>query len=122
MVFTKNEPVLCKEYLCSCSSYVEFNFKECSRDEAPYHSELSCFNYYGDDEENVGDKTEKILDFIEVPSFLSLFSGSCNEPLYFVQVTEKGTAEKDLTDSYGHFIGTGEKFLKGYYLKQCHSK
>ena len=27
MVFTKNEPVLCKEYLCSCSSYLEFNFK-----------------------------------------------------------------------------------------------
>ena len=62
------------------------------------------------------------MDFIEVPSFVSLFSGSQNEPLYFVRVTEKGTAEKDLTDPYGHFIGTGEKFLKGYYLKQCRSK
>ena len=62
------------------------------------------------------------MDFIEVPSFVSLFSGSQNEPLYFVQVTEKGTAEKDLTDPYGHFIGTGEKFLKEYYLKQCRSK
>ena len=53
---------------------------------------------------------------------LSLFSGSQNEPLHFVQVTEKGTAEKDLTDPYGHFIGTSEKFLKGNYLKQCRSK
>ena len=41
MVFTKNEPVLCKEYLCSCSSCLEFNFKECSGDEAPRYSELS---------------------------------------------------------------------------------
>ena len=42
MAFTKNEPVLCKEYLCSCSSCLEFNFKECSGDEAPCYSELSC--------------------------------------------------------------------------------
>ena len=41
MAFTKNEPVLCKEYLCSCSSCLEFNFKECSGDEAPRYSELS---------------------------------------------------------------------------------
>ena len=79
-------------------------------------------DYYGDDEEDVADKTEQILDFIEVPSFVSLFSGSHNKPLYFVQVTGKGNAEVDLTDPYGHFIGTGEIFLKGYYLKQCRSK
>ena len=122
MVFTKNEPVLCKEYLCSCSLCLEFNFKECSGDKAPRYSELSCLDYYGDDEEDVVDKTEQILGFIEVPSFVSFFSGSQNEPLYFGQVTEKVSAEKDLTDPYCHFIGTGEKFLKGYYLKQCRSK
>ena len=82
---------------------------------------MSCLNYYVDDEEDVV-KTEQILDFIEVPSFVSLFSGSQNEPLHLVQVTQKGSAEKDLTDPYGHFIGTGEKFIKGYYLEQCHSK
>ena len=76
MVFTKNEPVLCKEYLCSCSLCLKFNFKECSGDEAPRYSELSCLDYYGDDEEDVVDKTEQILDFIEVPSFVSFFSGS----------------------------------------------
>ena len=42
--------------------------------------------------------------------------------MYFVQVTEKGTTEKDLTDPFGHFIGTSENFFKGYYLKQCRSK
>ena len=124
MVFTANEPVICKDYLCSCTSCLEFNFQECSGDDAPRYSELSSLDYYGDDDDegDVADKREHILDFIEVPSFASLFSGSQNEPLYFVKVTEKGTAEKYLTDPYGHFIGTGEKFLKGYYLKQCRSK
>ena len=41
MVFTKSEPVLCKEYLCSCSSCLGFNFKKCSGDEAPRYSKLS---------------------------------------------------------------------------------
>ena len=83
MVFTKNEPVLCKEYLCLCSSCLKFNFKECSRDETPRYSEMSCLNYHVDDEEDVV-KTEQILDFIEVPSFASLFRGSQNEPLHLV--------------------------------------
>ena len=72
--FTKNEPVLCREYLCSCSSCLEFNFKECLEDEAPRYSELSYLNYYGNDEEDVVDTTEQILDFIEFPSFVSLSS------------------------------------------------
>ena len=104
-----------------CSSCLEFNFKECSEDGAPRYSELSCLDYYGDDEKDV-DKSEQILDFIEVPSFVSPSSGSQNEPLYFVQVTEKCTAEKDLTDPYCHFVGTGGKFLKRYCLKKCRSK
>ena len=105
-------------YLCLCTSCLEFNFQECSGNDAPRYSQLFSLDYYSydGDEGDVVDKTEQILDFIEVPSFVSLFSGSQNEPLYFVELTEKGTAEKDLTDPYGHFIGTGEKFLKGYYL------
>ena len=51
-----------------------------------------------------------------------LFSGNQKELLYFFKVTEKGTAQKDLTDPYGHFIGNGERFLKGFYLKLSRSK
>ena len=51
-----------------------------------------------------------------------LFSGNQKELLYFFNVTEKGTAQKDLTDPYGHFIGNGERFLKGFYLKLSRSK
>ena len=80
-------------------------------------------NFFGDDEEvDAIDKTEHIFDFLDVPSFVSLFSWNQNEPYYFVKLTEKGAAQKDLTDPYGHFIGNGERFLKGFYLKLSRSK
>ena len=54
--------------------------------------------------------------------FASLFSENQNELLYFSRLDKKSTAQKDLTDSYGHFIGNGERFLKGFYLKLSRSK
>ena len=38
------------------------------------------------------DRTEQVFNFVNVPSFVSLFSGSPNEPLYFVNVTEERSA------------------------------
>ena len=43
-------------------------------------------------------------------------------PFILVKVAEKGTAQKDLTDPYGHFIGNGKRFLKGFHLKLSRSK
>lgn len=34
-------------------------------------------------------RSEHIFNFVDVPSFVSLFSSSQSEPLYFVKVTEK---------------------------------
>ena len=80
-------------------------------------------DYFGGDEEvDAIEKTKRLFDFLDVPSFASLFSGNQNEPLYFVKVTEKGTAQKDLTDPYGHFIGNGKRFFKGFYFKLSRSK
>ena len=45
-------------------------------------------------------KLEHIFDFPHIPSFVTLFSGNQNEPLYFVEVTQKGTTHEDLTESY----------------------
>ena len=67
-------------------------------------------------------KSEQIFDFLHVRSFVMVFSGNQNEPLYFVKVTEKGAAQEDVTDSYGYFITSGEKFLKGFYLKMSRSE
>ena len=123
MIFAPNEPVFCKEYLCSCNACLRFDFKEFSGDDIPVYAESPCSDYFGDDEEfDAIDKTEQIFDFLDVPSFVSLFSGNQNEPLYFVKVTEKGTAQKDLTDPYGHSTGNGERFLKEFYLKLSRSK
>ena len=84
---------------------------------------MPCSDYFGGDEEvDAIEKTKRLFDFLDVPSFASLFSGNQNEPLYFVKVTEKGTAQKDLTDPYGHFIGNGKRFFKGFYFKLSRSK
>ena len=118
MIFAPNEPVFCKEYPCSCNACLWFDFKECSGDDILVYAELPCNDYSGDDEEvDAIDKTEHIFDFLDVPSFVSLFSGNQNETLYFVKATEKGTAQKDITDPYGLFIGNDEKFLNFWFKK-----
>ena len=84
---------------------------------------MPCSDYFGGDEEvDAIEKTKRLFDFLDVPSFASPFSGNQNEPLYFVKVTEKGTAQKDLTDPYGHFMGNGKRFFKGFYFKLSRSK
>ena len=102
---------------------LRFDFKKCSEDDIPVYAEIPCNDYFVDDREvDAIDNTEQIFDFLDVPSFVSIFSGNQNEPLYLVKVTEKGTVQKDLTDPYAHFIGNGERFLKGFYLKLSRSK
>ena len=123
MIFAPNEPVFCKECLFSCNACLRFNFKECLEENIPVYAELPCNDYFGDDREiDAIDETEKIFDFLDIPLFVSLFNGNQNEPLYFVKVTEKDTAQKDLTDPYGHSTGNGERFLKEFYLKLSRSK
>ena len=74
--------MFCKEYLCSCNVCLWFDFKECSGDDIPVYAELPCNGYFGDDEEvDAIDETEQIFDFLDVTSFVSLFSGNQNEPL-----------------------------------------
>ena len=72
---------------------------------------MPCKDYFGDDETASIDKTEHIFGFLNVPSFASPFSGNQNEALYSVKVAEKDTAQKDLTDPFGHLIGNGERFF-----------
>ena len=53
-------------------------------------------------------QNQHFFNFVDVPSFASLFTSNPAEPLYFVKVTEKGNVIKDMKDQYGHFIHTGE--------------
>ena len=56
-------------------------------------------------------RLNKIFNFVDFPSFASLFSSSPNEPLYFVKVAEKGAACENHSDPYGQFISACEKFF-----------
>ena len=74
----------------------------------------SCNNYFGEyDEVGAINKTEQISDFLDVPLFVSLFSEN-QMNLFILSRLKKGT--------YSHFIGNGERFLKGFYLKLSRSK
>ena len=55
-------------------------------DDIPVYVELPCNDYFGDDEElDAIDQTEQIFDFLDVPSFVSLFSENQNEPMSRLQ-------------------------------------
>ena len=74
----------------------------------------SCNNYFGEyDKVGAINKTEQISDFLDVPLFVSLFSEN-QMNLFILSRLKKGT--------YSHFIGNGERFLKGFYLKLSRSK
>ena len=76
--------LICKEYPCSCNTCLRFDFKECSGDGIPVYAELPCNDYSDDDEEvDAIDKTEHIFDFLDVPSFVSLFIGNDEKFLNF---------------------------------------
>ena len=125
IVFTPTDGIFLKEYLCSCSSCLQFNFKECTKESLPNDVSLTddVESYDESDDGDDGiDKTEQIFNFVDVPSFISLFSSSPNEPPYFVKIVEKVTASEDINDRYGHFISAGEMFFKGFYLKMARSK
>ena len=100
---------------------MKFDFKDCHKADQQEFDDLTDVEVY-DDENDDADWDELIFEFVEVPSFVTLLTGSNTEPLYFVQVTEKGISEKKLSDPYGHVILPGERYFKGYYLKFIRSR
>ena len=99
----------------------QLKFDECLQ--ASDETDQEQTNKY-DDEEYDDDvyQNHQIYDFVEIPSFVSLFTGNVNEPLYFVKLVEKGVATEDFKDAYGHVIRTGELYFKGNYLKIIRSR
>ena len=65
---------------------------------------------------------EQIFDFIDTPSFVTLFTGASSEPLYFIKLTEKGVSDGTITDNWGHIISPGLRYFKGNYLKAVRSR
>ena len=63
-------------------------------------------------------KLSKLNGFLIV----SLFSESTIEPLYFLQITEKGVAKEDISDPYVHFASKDMRYFQKLYFKAVRSK
>ena len=101
MVFAPNTDVKTKEYLCDCTACLQLKFDECLQVSDETDQEQT--NKYDDEEYNDDVyQNHQIYDFVEIPSFVSLFTGNVNVPLYFVKLVEKGVATEDFKDAYGH--------------------
>ena len=102
-----------KNYLCDCVSCLQFKFDECNKEEEDPPS---------DEQDEDVDKNQQMFDFVDVPSFVSLFTGHPVEPLYFAKVVEKGAAVEDMKDVYDHAIHTDELYFQGNFLKLTMSR
>ena len=130
IVFVPYGEIIYKEYLCDCTSCLQLKFSDCFYIQVSpdYDCDTSTVNELEseDGQSNGGDenidRNQQVFDFVEVPSYVSLITGNIVEPLYFVKITEKGIAEIDMYDPYNHFIGKGEWYFKGQYLKQTRSR
>ena len=57
-----------------------------------YHFIVNDFGDFNDEDDNEVDRAGQFFHFVDVVLFVSLFSGSPNESLYFRKVTGKHTA------------------------------
>ena len=79
----------------SRSSCRQFDIQYCTDIEKEVVDNLEDFEAFDDEIAEV-DREQQVSEFVETPSFVTLFTGSQVEPLYFVQVAEKGAAESIL--------------------------
>ena len=117
--------VLIKEYLCDCELCLRFEFDQCLRlEEDIDQEETVCPPQVANEDCELDEVNHdsQIYEFVDVASYIALASYSTNEPIYIIQVSEKGEATEKLTDRYGHVIMPGEKYFKGKYLQQTRSR
>lgn len=121
-VYQKGKDVLLQEYLCDCGDCLELNFDSCSKtvkaDVAEIDEEINFF----EEEEPTENGGVKVFDFVDVPSYATVFTGTTAEPLFFLKLNEKGICDSTMSDTWGHVIMAGEKYFKGNYLKVVRSR
>ena len=121
MIYESGKEVMVKEYICECDPCRRFDFEECENDSKEEHSEVEIDDYFADEELD-SYQEEQIFDFIEIPSFATLFTGVSCEPLYFVKVVSKGIADERLSDSWAHLLLPKSRYFTGHYLKLACSR
>ena len=124
MAFETDKNVILKEYLYECHPCRRFEFGKCGNKDSEGDLKDPSKNNeeYLDDEEFEGNRDEQIFDFVEIPSFVTLFTGVNAEPLYFLKITKKGISNRTLTDTSGHVVLPGLQYFNGNYLKAVPSR
>ena len=111
-----------EEFLCDCESCLSFNFGECTRQEeaAQIHNSVEKHSWLQDDDS--GEETLEVFEFIEIPSYVALISDDSSEPVSFVKVETKGICEETMADTYGHTLNSGENYFQGKLLQRVRSR
>ena len=117
-----------KEYLCDCKMCLSLSFDKCENtknlNDNSILEEISSVNNNSERLCNSNKTINKsyILEFVDVSSFVAVLSNNLNKPVYFIKVEEKGIAECELRDRFGHVVLVGEPYFKGNYLQKIHSR
>ena len=124
MVFETGKNVILIDYLGDCDPCRRLKFGKCwNKDsEADLKDPSKDNGEYRDDEEFEGNRDEQIFDFVEIPSFVTLFIGVNARPLYFLKMAEKGISDRTLTGTWGHVVLPGLGYFKTNYLKPVRSR
>ena len=122
IVYQKGKAVVLKEYLCDCDPCRQFDFDNCEKDGEEELVDLEEVDECFLDEDLPIDREEHIFDFVEIPSFVTVFTGVSAEPLYFLKIVEKGISNDTLSDNWGHVILPGLRYFTGYFLKPVRSR
>ena len=122
MVYQKGKAAVMKEYLCDCDPCRQFDFDNGEKDGEEELVDLEEVDECFLDEGLQIDQEEQIFDFVEIPSFVTVFIGVSAEPLYFLKIVEKGISNDTLSDNWRHAILPGLRYFTGYYLKPVRSR
>ena len=90
IVFIPYGEIICKEYLCDCTSCLQLKFSDCfdSQVSSDHEDDSSTVNEFESDEDENNEEDEdidhnqQIFDFVEVPSYVSLVSQVTLSSLY----------------------------------------
>ena len=103
-----------------CLQCLQLEFDKCVKiSENNPVAPVNC--YEKECELDIDDEDEylKVLAFVAIQSFVALVS---EDSVYILKVEEKGKAEKEEQDDYGHTIPPGQLYLRGKCLKKERSR
>ena len=131
--FPNSATVFTGEYLCNCEECLQLHFSSCLKelkevdmDETEGEENLTINTELGSEndchiDEDI-DQAVRIFEFTDILSYVAVITFSLMEPVYIIEVKEKGRATEPLSYIYGHNIAMWQLYLQGNYFKMLRSK